>query len=216
LSERKTVSASKGLFHKDFPFVIPSIYRKVIDEYLVELNLLSNQSSFYVDGLFSYGLLKSFEIFTNGYEPASHKYKILDSLCKSCDIEYSLIEKYSNAILTISKTGSFKNTIDELDSNDNKSIDGLPLRDILNKNNYYSRLHSIGLYEILKLEQEEDSDSDSEGIIKSTLKLLVSLGFCESRADKDLTLYKSNIKRIKEAMELIKITNEESRRKQET
>ena len=214
MSERKTVSASKGLFHKDFPFVIPSIYRKVIDEYLVELNLLSNQSSFYVDGLFSYGLLKSFDIFTNGYEPASHKNKILDSLCKSCDIEYSLIEKYSNAILTISKTGSFKNTINELDSNENKSIDGLPLRDILNKNNYYSRLHSIGLYEILRLEQEDDSDP--EGTIKSTLKLLVSLGFCETRADKDLTLYKSNIKRIKEAMELIKIANEESRRKQET
>jgi len=213
LSERKTVSASKGLFHKDFPFVIPSIYRKVIDEYLVELNLLSNQSSFYVDGLFSYGLLKSFDIFTNGYEPASHKYKILDSLCKSCDIEYSLIEKYSNAILTISKTGSIKNTIDELDSNENISIDGLPLRDILNKNNYYSRLHSIGLYEILRLEQEDDADP--EGTIKSTLKLLVSLGFCETRAEKDLTLYKSNIKRIKEAMELIKITTEESSIKQE-
>ena len=213
MSERKTVSASKGLFHKDFPFVIPSIYRKVIDEYLVELNLLSNQSSFYLDGLFSYGLLKSFDIFTNGYEPASHKYKILDSLCKSCDLEYSLIEKYSKAILTISKTGSFKNTIDELDSNENKSIDGLLLRDIFNKNNYYSRLHSIGLYEILRLEQEDDSDN--EGTIKSTLKLLVSLGFCETRADKDLTLYKSNIKRIKEAMELIKITTEESRRKQE-
>ena len=214
MGERKTVSASKGLFHKDFPFVIPSIYRKVIDEYLVELNLLSNQSSFYVDGLFSYGLLKSFDIFTNGYEPASHKYKILNSLCKSCDIEYSLIEKYSNAILTISKTGSFKNTIDELDSNENKSIDGLPLRDILNKNNYYSRLHSIGLYEILRLEQEDNADP--ERTIKSTLKLLVCLVFCETRADKDLTLYKSNIKRIKEAMELIKITNEESRRKQET
>ncbi len=212
MSERKTVSASKGLFHKDFPFVIPSIYRKVIDEYLVELNLLSNQSSFYVDGLFSYGLLKSFDVFTNGYEPAIHKYKILESLCKSCDIEYSLIKKYSNAILTISKTGSFKSTIDELDSNENKSIDGLPLRDILNKNNYYSRLHSIGVYEILRLEQEDDANP--EVAIKSTLKLLVSLGFCETRADKDLTLYKSNIKRIKEAMELIKITTEESRRKQ--
>ena len=106
-----------------------------------------------------------------------------------------------------------KNTIDELDSNENKSIDGLLLRDIFNKNNYYSRLHSIGLYEILR--QEYEDDADPEGTIKSTLNLLVSLGYSETRADKDLTLYKSNIKRIKEAMELIKITTEESRRKQE-
>ena len=213
MSERKTVSASKGLFHKDFPFVIPSIYRKVIDEYLVELNLLSNQSSFYIDGLFSYGLLKSFDIFTNGYEPANHKNKILDSLCKSCDIEYSLIESYSNAIKTISKNDSVNNAIEQLDSNENKSIEGLLLKDILNKNNYYSRLHSIGLYEILRL--EHDSETDPEETNKSTLKLLVNLGFSEARADKDLTLYKSNIKRIKEAMELIKITAEESRKKQE-
>ncbi len=212
MGERKTVSASKGLFHKDFPFVIPSIYRKVIDEYLVELNLLSNQSSFKIDGLFSYGLIKSFDIFTNGYEPATHKGKILDSLCKSCDIEYSLIERYSNAIITISKNDSFKNAIAQYDSNENKSIEGLLLKDILNKGNYYSRLHSIGLYEIIRIEHE--GDSDQEEIIKSTLKLLVNLGYCESRADKDLTLYRSNIKRIKEAMELIKITVEESKRKQ--
>ncbi len=211
MSERKTVSASKGLFHKDFPFVIPSIYRKVIDEYLVELNLLSNQPSFVIDGLFAYGLLKSFDIFTNGYEPANHKDKILDSLCKSCDIEYSLIESYSNAILTISKNGSINEAIDLMNSNENKSIEGLLLKDILNKNNYYSRLHSIGLYEILRLKQE--GDKDPEVTIKSAIKLLSNLGFCEARADKDLTLYKSNLKRIKEAMELVKITVEESRRK---
>ena len=213
MSERKTVSASKGLFHKDFPFVIPSIYRKVIDEYLVELNLLSNQPTFNIDGLFSYGLLKSFDVFTSGYEPTSHKDKILDSLCKSCDLEYTLIERYSKAILTISKNGSFNDAIDLLECNENKSIEGLLLKDILNKNNYYSRLHSIGLYEILRIEQEDDNNT--EETIKSTIKLLANFGFCEARADKDLTLYKSNLKRIKEAMELIKITVEESKRKEE-
>ena len=52
MHERLTISESKGTFHKDFPYVIPAIYRKVIDEYLVELNLLKNQSSFKEDGVF--------------------------------------------------------------------------------------------------------------------------------------------------------------------
>ena len=45
LDVRKTISDSKAFFHNDFPYVIPSIYRKIVDEFLVELNLLSNQSS---------------------------------------------------------------------------------------------------------------------------------------------------------------------------
>ena len=43
MSERKTISDSKGFFHNEFPYVIPAIYRKVTDELLVELNLLSHQ-----------------------------------------------------------------------------------------------------------------------------------------------------------------------------
>ena len=73
MSVRKTISDSKGFFHNDFPYVIPSIYRKIVDEYLVELNLLSNQTKFNLDGFFSFGLLKSFDVFTQGYQPPDHK-----------------------------------------------------------------------------------------------------------------------------------------------
>ncbi len=211
MSERKTVSASKGLFHKDFPFVIPSIYRKVIDEYLVELNLLSNQSNFKIDGLFAYGLFKSFDVFTNGYEPASHKVKILSSICGACDMEYSLLERYSNAILTISQKKSINDVIDELDKDPSNSVEGILLKDIFSKNNYYSRLHSIGVYELTKL--KKGTETDSEETNKLMIKLLTRLGFCEVRANKDINLYKNNIKRIQEAMDLIKQTVEESKRK---
>ena len=39
MGERKTISESKGIFHKEYPFVIPSIYRKVIDEISTELSI---------------------------------------------------------------------------------------------------------------------------------------------------------------------------------
>ena len=88
MSLRKSISDSKGFFHNDFPYVIPSVYRKVVDEYLVELNLLSNQSKFHLDGLFAHGLLKSFDVFTQGYQPEIHKDLIITSICKSCDIDF--------------------------------------------------------------------------------------------------------------------------------
>ena len=39
MSERKTISQSKGIFHKEYPYVIPSIYRKVIDEISTKLSI---------------------------------------------------------------------------------------------------------------------------------------------------------------------------------
>ena len=214
MSERKTISASKGLFHKDFPFVIPSIYRKVVDEYLVELNLLSNQSSFKIDGIFSYGLIKSFDIFTKGYDPNNHKAKILQSLCKSCDIEYSVLDQYSKVILDITEKSLLDDIINELNINDNKTINGININDLIHKENYYSRLHSIGVYELVEI--KEKSNKDQEEKEKEAIKILTALGFCENRVVKDIALYKSNIKRIEEAMELIKVTSEETKRKQTT
>ena len=39
LSVRATISDSKSDFHKEFPYVIPPIYRKLADELLVELHI---------------------------------------------------------------------------------------------------------------------------------------------------------------------------------
>ena len=53
LSVRATISDSKSDFHKEFPYVIPSIYRKLADELLVELHLLSHQKNFKINSIFS-------------------------------------------------------------------------------------------------------------------------------------------------------------------
>ena len=63
MAERQTVAQSKSIFHKEFPYVVPSVYRRIIDELLVELNLLQNQSRFKADGAFAVGLKTIFDEF---------------------------------------------------------------------------------------------------------------------------------------------------------
>ena len=46
LKEKLTVSDSKKLFHEQFPYVIPGLYKRIVDEMLVELNLLNHQNEF--------------------------------------------------------------------------------------------------------------------------------------------------------------------------
>ena len=60
LSVRATISDSKADFHKEFPYVIPPIYRKLADELLVELHLLSHQKTFKNGAIFATGLKELF------------------------------------------------------------------------------------------------------------------------------------------------------------
>ena len=82
MSERLTISDSKRAFHKAFPHVIPPIYRRVADELLVELHLLSHQKEFNADILFAIGLTNAFDTFTKGYKPENHLNILFDALCQ--------------------------------------------------------------------------------------------------------------------------------------
>ena len=83
LAERHTIADSKRAFHQAFPHVIAPLYRRVADELLVELHLLSHQKGFEANNLFAIGLNTVFERFTQGYRPAEHPAALLSALCSS-------------------------------------------------------------------------------------------------------------------------------------
>ena len=69
MAERHTIADSKRAFHQAFPHVIAPLYRRIADELLVELHLLSHQAAFQTNNLFAVGLTTVFERFTQGYRP---------------------------------------------------------------------------------------------------------------------------------------------------
>ncbi|WP_269622969.1 photosystem II biogenesis protein Psp29 [Prochlorococcus marinus] len=209
--ERKTISESKSRFHKDFPYVIPSIYRKVVDEYLVEINLISNQKEFKQDGIFSYGLLSSFKKFTIGYEPTNHIDKVLEALCNSCDISYVNTIELSSKINSIKSKLNLEEITELLKNNSKEGNQANDLDKLIMKDSYYSRLHSIGIYEFIL--NNYGSNMSTNQITEKSIMFGKSIGFKEEKIKKDLTQYQNNIKRIEEAIELIKITSKEQKEK---
>ncbi len=200
MGERKTISESKGIFHKEFPYVIPSIYRKVIDEYIVELNLLKNQKNFKEDYLFSYGLVKSYEIFTQGYQPKAFLNNIFISLCKSADIEVENITRNTEQIKIMLKGfDNFKSFNDSLE--EGKAL-ALEINKLYDKKNYYSRIHTIGIYELIR--SELDTKLDKKECREKSLIIANKLGLKKERVDKDIALYQNNLQKINDAMELLK------------
>ncbi len=192
LSVRATISDSKSDFHKEFPYVIPPIYRKLADELLVELHLLSHQKNFKKDSIFATGLKEIFSTFTNGYKPSDHITKLFDAICNCNGFNPTEINISSEEL--VGKAKSFTKE----DLNDFLS----KLKSDKNTSNYYSRINAIGIYklviEIPSFKNASETDLNNE--INNISELL---GYQYSRVEKDISMYKSNIEKMKQALEII-------------
>ena len=212
MGDRRTVSESKAIFHKEFPFVIPAVYRRLVDELIVELNLLSNQKQFQPDGIFALGLKSIFTDFTNGYKPLDQKNVLLPAICKSTGFSYEAIEGLAKELVTVSETFSLedlKTTIDKQDGN----LEEKDKYQILKLNKHYSRLVGIGLIKFAELTGLiQNSDVN---VPDSFDQLICFIGFKKDRIEKEISLYRTNKDKIAKALELIEINkNDENRRRE--
>ena len=192
MSVRATISDSKSDFHKEFPYVIPPIYRKLADELLVELHLLSHQKNFTNNAIFSTGLKAIFNEFTNGYKPNDHIEKLFNAICNCNGFNPSELNSLFNQLITNAKsyTKEESNQIIAKIKSESKEMD------------YYSRINAIGIYKLVsELPYLKDVKADEiNNEIKNFSELL---GYQYSRVDKDISMYKSNIEKMKQALEII-------------
>ena len=189
LKEKLTVSDSKKLFHEQFPFVIPGLYKRIVDEMLVELNLLNHQNEFIQDHLFCIGLTETFKELTKGYNPEEHLKLLFESLCRSSNFEPNKIQEISNKTLEDYKEKSLK------------EISNL-LKEKSNSNLYSSRILNLGVYLIISSANdfEEIKDSEKNKIISD---IISSLNLSVNKAEKDIGIYKSSIIKLQQAKELL-------------
>ena len=192
MSVRATISDSKSDFHKEFPYVIPPIYRKLVDELLVELHLLSHQENFKSTPIFAAGLKELFQTFTNGYKPTEHINNLFIAICNCNGFNPTEINSMSVQIETKTKPLSRDDLNDYLltAAGDKKA------------NSYYSRINAIGIYKIIK-SVEYFKSLETDELNKELIKISEVLGYPISRVEKDISLYKSNINKMKQALEII-------------
>ena len=192
LSVRATISDSKSDFHKEFPYVIPPIYRKLADELLVELHLLSHQKNFKNDGIFATGLQELFSKFTTGYKPSEHITKLFDAIC-NCN-GFNPIEINDSAEQLVNKAKGFTK----------EALTDFLSKQINKDSNYYSRINAIGIYKLVS-EMQSFKDAKEEDINNEITNISKLLGYQYSRVEKDISMYKTNIEKMKQALEIISL-----------
>jgi len=189
LKAKLTVSDSKKLFHEKFPFVIPGLYKRIVDEMLVELNLLNHQNEFTQDYLFCIGLTETFKELMKGYQPEKHLDLLFGSLCSSTNFEAREINEISQK--------------SQKEFNDKASKDILKL--LIEKSNselYPSRILNLGIY-ILISNAQDLQEKDESKTNKMISDIFEKLNLSANKAEKDIGIYKSSISKMEQAKELI-------------
>jgi len=189
LKEKLTVSDSKKLFHEKFPYVIPGLYKRIVDEMLVELNLLNHQNDFTQDYLFCIGLTETFKELMKGYKPEKHLDLLFDSLCSSTNFEAKDINEISQK-----SQKEFENKT----SND-------ILKLLIEKSNsklYPSRILNLAIYILISSAQDLKEKEESERN-KMISDIFEKLNLSANKAEKDFGIYKSSLLKMEQAKELI-------------
>ena len=189
LKEKLTVSDSKKLFHEKFPFVIPGLYKRIVDEMLVELNLLNHQNEFKQDYLFCVGLTETFKELMKGYQPEKHLDLLFESLCSSTNFEAKEINEISQKSQKEFRDKTHKDILKLLIEKGNSKL-------------YPSRILNLGIY-ILISNSQDLKDNNELDTNKMTYDIFKELSLPTSKAEKDIGIYKSTISKMEQAKELI-------------
>jgi len=216
VSAALTVADSKRAFHRAFPHVIAPLYRRMVDELLVELHLLSRQQGFQADPLFACGLIQVFDSFSKGYRPEQHRDPLLAALCSASGFDAGRLRQQRDQ--AVASMGA--HSVDEVKQWVERRGQGAPepianaLASIERPDFHYSRLMGVGLLSLL--EQAQGADGMDPATLRSEAHALgEAMGLLRDRLDKDLSLYAGNLEKLAQAVELMEETVAAERRKRE-
>ena len=216
MSDALTVADSKRAFHSAFPHVISPLYRRMVDELLVELHLLSRQSSFQADPLFATGLVQVFDGFSRGYRPEQQRLPLFEALCSSSGYDANQLRQQRDQAME----AMGHHSVDEVQQWIERQGEGAPapvaqaLASIRRPDFHYSRLMAVGLLSLLERASGAEA-MDPQALRTSAHDLGEAMGLLRDRLDKDLNLYTANLEKLAMAVEMLEETVAADRRRRE-
>ncbi|MBD2179190.1 photosystem II biogenesis protein Psp29 [Pseudanabaena sp. FACHB-1998] len=211
----RTVSDTKKDFYLAFPKPVNQVYRRVVDELLVEIHLLKVNQTFVYDPIFALGFVTTFDRFTVGYKPETDRFAVFHALCSALQFDSDRIRQDAATLsdLATRSPNEVKTLLTSLDSGIHLEPLSGHLHTIANKQNFkYSRLLGVGLYALLEITDPEaiSDNAKREEVIKVVGEILK---FGSDRLLKDVDLYRSNLDKIEQARQMIADMVEAERKK---
>ena len=203
MNNLRTVSDTKRNFYTNHTRPINTIYRRVVEELMVEMHLLSVNADFHYDPIYALGVVTAFERFMQGYQPERDKESIFNALCQAIEDSPQRYQQDAERVRTLVKNLSAKELLDWVSgANQLGGSDDLQAQvsAIAHNSSFkYSRLFAIGVFTLLELTDAE-LVKDEKQRVEALKQIAAILHISEDKLNKDLELYRSNLDKIEQAM----------------
>ena len=213
----RTVSDTKRQFFIHYSRPISSIYRRFVEELLVEMHLLSVNVDFAYDPIFALGVMTSFERFMQGYQPETELPAIFDALCRAINADPDQYRQDTKKVSDSAHHLGLGEWVSAAASNEITG-DNLLLNTLTSihqrKKFKYSRLFAIGIYTLLT-EQDPDVKDNEEKRRDYLEQLSELLDLSLDKTVKDLDLYRTNLDKVDQLLKVLEDAAEAERKKKE-
>lgn len=199
----RTVSDTKRTFYTQHTRPINTIYRRVVEELMVEMHLLSVNVDFSYNSIYALGVVTTFDRFMQGYQPEREKESIFIALLQAIEEDPQRYKQDAQRLQALAQSLSSRDLIAWL-SQTNPSEQDADLQSSLaaianNPNFKYNRLFAIGIFSLLELSDPELVKDEKQR--NEALKSIASgLNLSDDRLNKDLELYRSNLDKMTQAI----------------
>jgi photosystem II biogenesis protein Psp29 len=213
-----TVSDTKRNFYNAHTRPINSIYRRVVEELMVEMHLLWVNVDFQYDPIYALGVVSSFDRFMSGYRPEADKTSIFQALCQALGKDPQQYRRDAQSLESwatrVSPSEVLRILSREGGSGETGEIETALGTIAANPHFKYSRLFAIGLYSLLELADADfvKENSKLEEILKPISK---ALNLSADKLQKDLELYRSNLEKMAQAKIVMEDILKADRKKRE-
>jgi photosystem II biogenesis protein Psp29 len=214
----RTVSDTKRDFYAHHTRPINSIYRRVVEELMVEMHLLSVNVDFSVEPIYCLGVVTSFERFMQGYRPERDKESIFVALCQSVGGDAQKYRQEAENLMALAKRIPVEEFISwmgsptPMDGAENLSASLIAIAS--NPNFKYSRLFAVGIYTLLE-EADEELVKDEQRRNLALKQISDALHLPTEKMQKDLELYRSNLEKITQMLNVLEDALQADRKQRE-
>jgi photosystem II biogenesis protein Psp29 len=199
----RTVSDTKRTFYSLHTRPINTIYRRVVEELMVEMHLLSVNSGFTYNPIYALGVVTSFDRFMQGYQPERDQESIFNALCQAVEQEPQRYREDAQRLQALAQDLLVQDLIAWLSQTTH--LDRDPdlqgqLQAISNNSQFkYSRLFAVGLFTLLE-QSAPELVKDEKQRTEALKSIAAGLHLSDEKLTKDLELYSSNLEKMAQAL----------------
>lgn len=212
----RTVSDTKRAFYNTHTRPVNSIYRRVVEELMVEMHLLTVNVDFHYDSLYALGVVTSFERFMQGYRPEQDKEPIFNAICQALGDDPQTYRRDAEHLVSLASRHSWDQLLTTSESEISEAED---LRNQIhaiahNPKFKYSRLFAIGVFTLVG-SADPTLLKDETKRVAALKQVCSTLNLPEEKVQKDLELYQSNLEKMAQAQLVMEDLIKADRKKRE-